>query len=134
MSARSASSKRRQPRCRWEAGSVRQRDRLPDGFGMQRGVAEIEWTDGGRRPFQRARHGREVAPDQVDHAGAENFSNVGIDVGDSPLASDSRPMNALPSDPPQSVGVDKGALRAVPTISQNHRREWWARLALPTLL
>src|SRR4249919_3648554 len=49
---------------------------------MQRGVAEIERTDGGPRPFQRARHGREVAPDQVDHAGAENFSNVGIDVGD----------------------------------------------------
>src|SRR3954465_6831549 len=49
---------------------------------MQRGVAEIEWPDGGPRPFQRARHGREVAPDQVDHAGAENLSNVGIDVGD----------------------------------------------------
>jgi len=55
---------------------------LPDGFGMQWGVAEIERTNGGPRPFQRARHGREIAPDQVDHAGAENFSNVGIDVGD----------------------------------------------------
>ena len=65
-----------------EAGPFRQRDRLPDGFGMQWGVAEIERTDGGPRPFQRARHGREVAPDQVDHAGAENLSNVGIDVGD----------------------------------------------------
>src|SRR5881394_2939872 len=49
---------------------------------MQWGVAEIERTDGGPRPFQRARNGREVAPDQVDHAGAENLSNVGIDVGD----------------------------------------------------
>src|SRR6185295_19944279 len=65
-----------------EAGPFRQRDRLPDGFGMQWGVAEIERTDGGPRPFQRARHGREVAPDQVDYAGAENFSNVGVDVGD----------------------------------------------------
>src|SRR5258705_7896527 len=101
---------------------------------MQWGVAEIERTDGGPRPSQRARHAREVAPDQVDHAGAENFSNVGIDVGDftARFGFENR-RNAFCHHTHSSRRVSKGALRAVPTICQNHCAEWWARFRLRSL-
>src|SRR6185312_13059910 len=118
-----------------EAGPVRQRDRLPDGFSMQWSVAEIERTNGGPRPFQRARHGREVAPDQVDHAGAENFPNVGVDVGDftSRFGFENR-RNALSHRTYPIVGAQRRTSRRAHRLSKSLRgMVGTRRFALPTI-
>jgi len=75
---------------RRKSRAARQRDSAPDRFRVQGCCAKIERAQRGPGHGRRARHGREMAPDQIDDAGAEHIRMSAKIPAVSPRASASR--------------------------------------------